>query len=157
MVSLFLTWRPYLVEQRVEPPGLGELPRHDGDDIVACLAHGLYELGAEVLGGLYFFLCVCPRSFFFRREVFSKRGGGQKKKEKREGHLLGALCTQREQIALSSPLGKLSPGSLLSGASRCRHVFAAREHPALARAPSTWRPAAPLRSKKEKRSERAKK
>lgn len=57
----FFTWRPYLVEERVQPPCLGELSRDHGDDFIACLAHCLYELGAEVLGGLglrfFFFSC----------------------------------------------------------------------------------------------------
>ena len=63
--KLSLTWRPYLVEQRVEPPCLGELPGHDGNDFVARLAHRLYELGAEVLGGLFFF---CPGVFWGKIE-----------------------------------------------------------------------------------------
>lgn len=44
------------MEQRVEPPGLGQLPWNDGDDVVSRLAHGLDEFRAEVLGGLFIFL-----------------------------------------------------------------------------------------------------
>ena len=53
--KLSLTWRPYLVQQRVEPPRLGELPGDYRHDLVSRLAHGLDELGAEVLGGLFYF------------------------------------------------------------------------------------------------------
>ena len=59
----FFTWRPYLVEQRVEPPRLGELARHDGDDVVSRFADGLDQLGAEVLGGLRVFFFFEFRGF----------------------------------------------------------------------------------------------
>ena len=63
---LSFTWRPYLVEERVEPPCLGELARNDGDDLVARLAHCLDELGAEVLGGLFF--CLFPGGLLEREK-----------------------------------------------------------------------------------------
>ena len=63
------------MQQRVEPPCLGELPRNDGDDLVAGFTYCLYELGAEVLGGLLsFFVFLFVRRG--RRPERSKEGGG---------------------------------------------------------------------------------
>jgi hypothetical protein len=139
---LSFTWRPYLVEERVEPPSLGELARNDGDDLVARLAHCLDELGAEVLGGL-FFLFVSGRFVRKREEV----EGGERVAVAPSNQKNKSLSLSRPPLLNNSPRG-----SLWSGASRYRRVFGAREHQARARAPRRRRPAAPCEAT-EKRSE----